>query len=91
LFTPTAAVFVEVGKSRMLRDSKLAADAKAYKANLATARSSVRALFEWDPLTAATAVCRSAPAICRSAAAPRRQPQASEGRANSLWRESRSS
>jgi hypothetical protein len=30
LFTPTAAVFVEVGKSRTLRDSKLAADATAY-------------------------------------------------------------
>jgi hypothetical protein len=31
LFTPTAAVFVEVGKSKTLRDSKLAADATAYK------------------------------------------------------------
>jgi hypothetical protein len=31
LFTPTAAVFVEVGKSRKLRDSKLAADATAYR------------------------------------------------------------
>jgi hypothetical protein len=30
LFTSTAAVFVEVGKSRTLRDSKLAADATAY-------------------------------------------------------------
>jgi hypothetical protein len=30
LFTPTAAVFVEVGKSNTLRDSKLAADATAY-------------------------------------------------------------
>jgi hypothetical protein len=30
LFTPIAAVFVEVGKSRTLRDSKLAADATAY-------------------------------------------------------------
>jgi hypothetical protein len=30
MFTPTAAVFVEVGKSRTLRDSKLAADATAY-------------------------------------------------------------
>jgi hypothetical protein len=30
LFTPTAAVFVEVGKSRTLRDSKLAANATAY-------------------------------------------------------------
>jgi hypothetical protein len=31
LFTPTAAVFVEAGKSRTLRDSKLAADdATAY-------------------------------------------------------------
>jgi hypothetical protein len=30
LFTPTAAVFVEVGKSRTLRDSKLASDATAY-------------------------------------------------------------
>jgi hypothetical protein len=33
LFTPTAAVFVEVGKSRTLRDSKLAADATAYIAD----------------------------------------------------------
>jgi hypothetical protein len=31
LFTPTAAVFVEVGKSRTLHDSKLASDATAYK------------------------------------------------------------
>jgi hypothetical protein len=30
LFTPTAAVFEEVGKSRTLRDSKLASDATAY-------------------------------------------------------------
>jgi hypothetical protein len=32
LFAPTAAVFVEVGKSKTLRDSKLAADATAYMA-----------------------------------------------------------
>jgi hypothetical protein len=30
LFTHTGAVFVEVGKSRTLRDSKLAADTTAY-------------------------------------------------------------
>jgi hypothetical protein len=34
LFTPIAAVCVEVGKSRTLRDSKLAADATAYSDNV---------------------------------------------------------
>jgi hypothetical protein len=34
VFTPTAAVFVEVGKSRTLRDSKLAADATAYSIHI---------------------------------------------------------
>jgi hypothetical protein len=37
LFTPTAAVFVEVGKRRTLRDSKLAADATAYYQRESTA------------------------------------------------------
>jgi CRISPR/Cas system CSM-associated protein Csm5 (group 7 of RAMP superfamily) len=37
LFTAAAAVLVEVAKSRMLRDSKLAADATAYTAAHASA------------------------------------------------------
>jgi hypothetical protein len=40
LFTPTAAVFVEVGKSRTLRDSKLAADATAYSTIKRTGQNS---------------------------------------------------